>query len=63
MFNWRYRCFNAHQQKLEELTKVGDMKKVAKTVEAELEKKKIEKLANKEFILQGKQYNKHCVSL
>jgi hypothetical protein len=48
------RCFEVHQHKLEEMTKPGDIKKLARTIEFELERKKNEKLKNHEFLNQGK---------
>ena len=36
------------------MSKPGDIKKLAQTVEFELEKKKLEKLKNHEFLNQGK---------
>ncbi len=41
-----------HVEKLEKMTKPQDIKKLAQTVEFELEKKKLEKLKNHEFLNQ-----------
>ena len=49
-----FRCQNVHINKLEQMSKPQDMKKLAKTVEFELERKKNEKLKNHEFLNQGK---------
>lgn len=48
------RCFEVHQKKLVGMHKKDDVKKLAKDVEDELEKKKNDKLKNHEFNLQGK---------
>ena len=42
-----------HVDKLDKMSKPGDIKKLAQTVEFELEKKKLEKLKNHEFLNQG----------
>ena len=44
-----------HVEKLDKMSKPGDIKKLAQTVEFELEKKKLEKLKNHEFLNQGNQ--------
>jgi hypothetical protein len=43
-----------HVEKLDKMSKPGDIKKLAQTVEFELEKKKLEKLKNHEFLNQEK---------
>ena len=43
-----------HVDKLDRMSKPQDIKKLAQTVEFELEKKKLEKLKNHEFNNQGK---------
>ncbi len=45
-----------HQHKIDEFSRPQDMKKLAKTIEFELERKKQEKLKNHEFINQGKNF-------
>ena len=42
-----------HVEKLDKMSRPGDIKKLAQTVEFELEKKKLEKLKNHEFLNQG----------
>jgi len=44
---------NLHQTKLKQVSKPGDIKMMAKTIEFELERKKNEKLKNHEFNNQG----------
>eukprot|EP00347_Sterkiella_histriomuscorum_P020106 403339081 len=46
---YRERCQEMHSKKLGELQKPGDVKKLAKTVEEELERKRKEKLKTHEF--------------
>lgn len=53
-----HRCLQLHQNKIDNLSKPQDVKKLAKTIEFELERKKNEKLKNHEFLNQGNsQYN------
>lgn len=55
---YRERCQVLHLSKLEQMSRPLDIKKMAKTVEEELERKKNEKLKNHEFLNQGKPFNK-----
>ena len=52
-----FRSYQVHVDKLDKMSKPGDIKKLAQTVEFELEKKKLEKLKNHEFLNQGKSLN------
>ena len=48
--NKSFRSYQVHVDKIEKLQKPQDIKKLAATVEFELEKKKVEKLKNHEFL-------------
>eukprot|EP00350_Pseudokeronopsis_sp_OXSARD2_P009975 CAMPEP_0170548184 /NCGR_PEP_ID=MMETSP0211-20121228/6520_1 /TAXON_ID=311385 /ORGANISM="Pseudokeronopsis sp., Strain OXSARD2" /LENGTH=63 /DNA_ID=CAMNT_0010853597 /DNA_START=3 /DNA_END=194 /DNA_ORIENTATION=+ len=50
MAQYRDLCYQKHYQKLDEMQKIEDVKKMAKTVDEKLEKKKIDKNKNIEFL-------------
>ena len=52
-----------HVDKLDKMSKPGDIKKLAQTVEFELEKKKLEKLKNHEFLNQGNKALRRVIEL
>ena len=52
---FHFRCLSLHLNKIGEVSKPGDVKKMAKTIEFELERKRNEKIKNHEFNNSGKQ--------